>query len=102
MYLSGSELKENLSAYGFESFSEKGHYQVGPDTWVYLFESEDKNYVLISADFIDFDFDVFPHLLRFSNSEFTKMDFVLQREIPVKDNSLKEKIAGTILFEYTN
>jgi len=99
MYLSKPDLKEILSAYGFQFFSEENHYQVEPDIWVYIFKSADKKYVLISTDYIDFDIDVFPHLLRFDNGEFTKIDFVLQREIPVKNNA--EKAIGTILFEYT-
>ena len=34
---------------------------------------------------------------------FNKIDFILQREIPAKNNSLLEKARiNTILFEYTN
>ena len=47
-------------------------------------------------------YDVFPHLLKFENGEFNKLEFVLQREIPVKDDALKEKAANTALFEYTD
>lgn len=101
MYLSRLELVEILLAYGFEYFQNENHYQVEPDVWVYIFESDNKKYILISADFLDYDFDVFPHLLRFNNGEFMKIDFVLQKEIPIKNNSLREKAIGTILFEYT-
>ena len=92
-----------MAAYGLDSISENNHYQVEPDTWVYLFEGDNGKYILISADYLgDFEFEVFPHLLKFKNSEFTKLEFVLQREILIKDNSSKEKTANTILFEYTN
>jgi len=37
--------------------------------------------------------------LKFENSEFTKLGFILQREIPIEDDSSKEKVANTILFE---
>ena len=103
MYLSKDERKEIMSTFGCEDFIENDHYQVEPDTWVYLFrDKNDKKYVLISADHIDFDFETYPHLLKFDNSEFTKLEFVLHREISVKDDSLRGKTAGTLLFEYTN
>lgn len=100
MYLSKEERKEILTAYDCENLIEDSHYQVEPDTWVYLFhDTNDKKYVLIVADYIDFYYDVFPHLLKFDNSEFIKLEFVLQREIPIKDDSLKEKASNTVLFE---
>ena len=93
-----------MAAYGYEDFKEDDHYQVEPDVWVYLFrDTNDKRYVLIVADHIDYYYDSFPHLLRFDNGEFKKIDFVLQRELPIKDQSLANKIhANTILFEYTS
>ncbi len=93
-----------MSAYGCGDFLEFNHYEVGPDTWVYLFGREDKKYILVVTDYLgDYEFDVFPHLLRFGDNEFKKIDFVLQHEIPAKDDSLLEKIhANTILFEYTD
>lgn len=103
MYLSEPERKEVMAAYDCENFIENGHYQVEPNTWLYLFrDTNDKKYVLIVADYLDFNFEVFPHLLKFNNNEFRKIELVLQREIPVKDDSLKEKTSGTILFEYTD
>ena len=90
-----------MAAYGCEDSVEINHYEVGPDTWVYLFKDNDKKYVLIVTDYAgDYEFDVFPHLLKFESD---KLEFILQREIPIRDNSLLEKIpANTILFEYTN
>ena len=103
MYLSKEERKEVISAYDCGNLIEGDHYQVEPDVWVYLFhDTNDKKYVLIVADYIDYYYDVFPHLLKFENSEFAKLEFVLQREIPVKNDSSKEKTANTILFEYTD
>ena len=103
MYLSKSEREKIVSAYDCEGLIESNHYQVEPDTWVYLFHDKDgKKYVLIDADYLNFDFEVYPHLLKFNDSAFTKLEFVLQREIPVKDNSSREKTAGTLLFEYTD
>ena len=58
-----------------------------------------KNANFAGADFGDYDFDVFPHLLKYESD---RLEFVLQREIPVKDNSSREKTAGTLLFEYTD
>ena len=87
-----------MSAYGCENFVEENHYQVGPDTWIYLFEFEDKKYILIAADYLgDYEFEVFPHLLKFEGDKF---EFVLQREIPIKNDALKEKASNTALFEY--
>lgn len=89
-----------MSAYGFEDYSAVNHYEVGPDTWIYLFECEGKKYILVTTDYFgDYDFDVFPHLLKYESD---RLEFVLQREIPVKDNSSREKTAGTLLFEYTD
>lgn len=104
MYLSNDERKEIMSAYGCEDFVEISHYEVGPDTWVYLFEHDEKKYLLVATDYLgDYEFDVFPHLLRFDNDAFNKIDFVLQREILVKNSSLLEKAhINTILFEYTD
>lgn len=100
MYLSESERKEIMALYGRKNVVGKDYYQVEPDTWIYLFEDDDKKYLLIDADYLgDYEFDVFPHLLKFENSEFTKLGFVLQREIPIEDDSSKEKVANTILFE---
>ena len=103
MYLSNDERKEIMFAYGCEDFTEINHYEVGPDTWIYLFEHNDKKYLLVTTDYLgDYEFDVFPHLLRYDDAS-NKIDFVLQREIPAKNNSLLEKARiNTILFEYTN
>ncbi len=100
MYLSRDERNVILKAYGYGDLSEANHYQVEPDTWVYLFIDENGNkYILISADFLDFNYDHFPYLLRFNNFEFKEKEFVLQREIEPVD---VEMAAGTILFEYTD
>ena len=97
MYLSKEERKDIIEAYGFDEFIEENHYQVEPDTWVYLFTNDDRYYVFISADFLDFYYDHFPTLLRFNNFEFHQIDFVLQREVkPINP----EKTAGTLCFEY--
>ena len=56
--------------------------------------------ILISTDYFgDYEFDVFPHLLKYESK---RLEFVLQREIPVKDEALRGKVVGTILFEYTD
>ena len=100
MYLSESERKEIMALYGRKNVVGKDHYQVEPDTWIYLSKDNDKKYLLIDADYLgDYEFDVFSHLLKFENSEFTKLGFILQREIPIEDDSSKEKVANTILFE---
>ena len=92
-----------MTTYGYEDSIEINHYKVGPDTWIYLFEYNDKKYILIATDYTgDYEFDVFPHLLKFNNSEFTKLEFVLQREISVKDNYSREDTSGNLLFEYTD
>ena len=103
MYLSKTEREEIMASYGCENAVEINHYEVGPDTWIYLFGLNDTKYILISTDYFgDYEFEVFPHLLKFNDSEFTKLEFVLQREILITDDSLKEKAAGTLLFEYTD
>lgn len=103
MYLSESERKDIMIAYGLDNVSEKDHCQVEPDTWVYLFEGDDRKYILVSADYLgDFEFEVFPYLLKFKNGEFTKLGFVLQREISIKDKSSGGITSNTILFEYTD
>lgn len=89
-----------MTSYGCKNPTEINHYEVGPDTWIYLFELNDTKYILISTDYFgDYEFDVFPHLLKFESD---RLEFVLQREIPVKDEALREKVVGTILFEYTD
>lgn len=71
--------------------------------WVYLFEHDDKKYLLVATDYFgDYEFDVFPHLLKYDDNAFRKIDFVLQREIPIKDGFLREQASGTLLFEYTD
>ena len=100
MYLSKAECKVIMALYGCEDSAEISHHEVGPDTWIYLFESNNTKYILISTDYTgDYEFDVFPHLLKYEND---RLEFVLQREVPVKDDSLREKVVGTILFEYTD
>ena len=100
MYLSKAERQEIMTSYGCKNPTEINHYEVGPDTWIYLFELNDTKYILISTDYFgDYEFDVFPHLLKFESD---RLEFVLQREIPVKDEALREKVVGTILFEYTD
>ena len=67
---------------------------------LYLFENGDKKYLLVSVDYTgDYEFDVFPHLLKFEGD---KLEFVLQREIPIKDSYSREETSNTILFEYTD
>lgn len=88
-----------MVAYGLENAVEKDHYEVGPDTWVYLFEEKDKKYLLVSTDYTgDYEFEVFPHLLKLSNG----VEFVLQREVLVVNDCLTEKVSNTVLFEYTD
>ena len=100
MYLSKTERKEIMASYGYENSTEINYYEVGPDTWIYLFEFNGLKYILISTDYTgDYEFDVFPHLLKYDSD---KLEFVLQREIPIKDDSSKERTANTILFEYTD
>ena len=100
MYLTKEERKEIMAAYGFDDSTEINHYEVGPDTWIYLFKFNDAKYILISTDYIgDYEFDVFPHLLKYEDN---RLEFVLQREIPVKNDSLKKQASGTLLFEYTD
>ena len=100
MYLSKTERKEIMASYGYENSTEINHYEVGPDTWIYLFEFNGLKYILISTDYTgDYEFDVFPHLLKYESD---RLKFALQREIPVKDNFSKEKTANTVLFEYTD
>ncbi len=100
MYLSKDEREEIMTSYGCENAVEINHYEVGPDTWIYLFELNDTKYILISTDYFgDYEFEVFPHLLKYEDNG---LEFVLQREILVKDDSLKEKTGGALLFEYTN
>lgn len=103
MYLTKSEREIAVSAYGFKNLVEDDHYQVDYDVWVYLFHDENnKKYVLIVADCIDYYYDVFPHPLKFDYG-FKKIEFVLQRELPIKDENLLMNIhANTILFEYTD
>ena len=97
MYLSKTERKDIMTAYGCEDSVEGRHYQVGPDTWVYLFEDHDKKYLLIATDYTgDYEFEIFPHLLKLEDG---RSEFVLQREIPVKNETSAKKIGNTILFE---
>ena len=103
MYLSKAERQEIMASYGYGDSVEINHYEVGPDTWIYLFECKGEKYILVATDYFgDYDFEVYPHLLKFNDSAFIKLEFVLQREIPVKDNSSREITAVTLLFEYTD
>ena len=100
MSLSKAERQEIMTSYGYKNITEINHYEVGPDTWIYLFELNGTKYILISTDYFgDYEFDVFPHLLKYESK---RLEFVLQREIPVKDEALRGKVVGTILFEYTD
>lgn len=88
-----------MAGYELGEATEKGRYQVEPDVWVYLFENGERKYVLVAADYLgDFEFEVFPHLLKFENGEFSKLEFVLQREISARDDYEKPSV---VLFEYT-
>ena len=88
-----------MASYGYGDSVEINHYEVGPDTWIYLFECKGKKYILVATDYFgDYEFDVFPHLLKYESD---KLEFVLQREIPIEDSS-SEKAWGTLLFEYTD
>lgn len=103
MYVSPEELNEIMAAYDCASFSSDDHFQVSPDIWIYLFHDEEhKKYILVIADYMgDFDFDHYPHLLRFDDSSFHTADFVLQREIPAK-NPASPTVSNSALFEYTD
>ena len=100
MFLTKEERKEVISAYGLGDSTEINHYEVGPDTWIYLFECKNKKYILVATDYLgDYEFDVFPHLLKFENGG---LEFVLQNEVPIKDDPLLKKMrANTVLFECT-
>ena len=103
MYLSKSERERIIAAYSCKDLIESGHYQVGPDTWVYLFEYKDKKYILVTTDYLgDYDFDSSPHTLSF-DSIFCKNKFTLQREIPSVDDSIFKRIhINAVFFEYTD
>ena len=103
MYLSKSEREKIIAAYDCESLIESDHYQIEPDTWVYLFEYKDKKYILVTTDYLgDYDFDSFPHTLSFDNI-FHKGNFTLQREVPSVDDSIFKRIhVNTVLFEHTD
>ena len=92
-----------MLAYEREGSIEKDHYEVGPDTWIYLFEYKDKKYILITTDYLgDYDFDSFPHTLSF-DSIFCKNKFNLKREVPSVDDSVFKRIhVNAVLFEYTD
>ena len=65
MYLSKLEREKIIAAYDCEGLVESDHYQVEPDTWVYLFrDKNEKKYVLIDADYLDFDFEVYLSVFR--------------------------------------
>ena len=97
MYLSEEERKEILSAYGIKDFISVDFQQVDTDSYIYLFESEGKKLILVSADYLgDFEFDSFPHLLKFNGG---RLEFVLQREIAVLD---AKNEPHAMLFEYTD
>ena len=98
MYLPKGERKDILIAYGHKDAVEKDHYEIGPDTWIYLFEDNEGKYLLVSTDYTgDYEFEMFPHLLKLNS----KAEFVLQKEITVLDNAVTKKTSNTVLFEYT-
>ena len=41
MYLPKGERKDIMIAYGHKDAVEKDHYEIGPDTWIYLFENNE-------------------------------------------------------------
>ena len=101
MYLSPDERKEVMALYGYDKAIDKGYYQVEPDTWIYLFECDGKKYLLISGDYLGaYEFDTFPHLLKFENNEFGEFEFSLQREIAASSDFSKYQNLNVILFEY--
>jgi len=103
MYLSKSERERIIAAYNCKDLVESDHYEVGPDTWIYLFEYKDKKYILITTDYLgDYDFDSFPHTLSF-DSILCKNKFTLKREVPSVDDSVFKRIhVNAVLFEYTD
>ena len=103
MYLSKSERERIIAAYSCKDLIESGHYEVGPDTWIYLFKYKDKKYILVTTDYLgDYDFDSFPHTLSFDGI-FRKNNFILQREVQSVDNSVFKRIhVNAVLFEYTD
>lgn len=92
-----------MLAYDYKGPIENDHYEVGPDTWFYLFKYKDKKYILVTTDYLgDYDFDSFPHTLSF-NSIFRKNNFILQREVPSVDDSVFKRIhVNAVFFEYTD
>ena len=103
MYLTKSERKDLLSAYGYPNLTEETHYQVEPDTWLYLFHDEaNKKYLLVVADYLDLDIDHFPHLLKYDNPEFYTAEFILKRQLTPPPSTDLAKLQGTALFEYTD
>lgn len=90
MYLSKAKRQEIMASYGCKGSTEINHYEVGPDTWIYLFEYKGKKYILVTTDYFgDYDFAVFPHPLKFESD---RLEFVLQREVSVKDEELRKKL----------
>ena len=52
MYLSKDERKDIMIAYGHEDAVGKDHYEIGPDTWIYLFEDNEGKYLLVTECFL--------------------------------------------------
>ncbi len=99
MFLTIEERKEILEAFGLDETREISHYQVDEDVWIYLFEKNSDKYVLISADYMDYEYDHFPHLLRFKYNGSQTIDLVLQEEIGSNDLDRTQNCA---LFRYTD
>ena len=99
MFLTKEEREKILESFGLGDASEVNHYQVKEDVWIYLFEKDRNKYVLISADYMDYEYDHFPHLLRFPYNGSQTIDLVLQEEI--KSNNLN-KTQNCAMFKYVN
>ena len=74
----------------FDKYTTNWDYLLFFRTIFLPFEYKGKKYILVATDFFgDYDFDVFPHLLKYESD---RLEFVLQREVSVKDEELRKKL----------
>ncbi len=86
-----------MTAYGCEDLVYDGSMKVDPDTFLYFYHKDTKQYVLLDTDYLGQDANLdYPYMLDFNYYKDKSISLMVKNNVPSANNKIT---AGTILFE---
>ena len=97
MERSKDQLERIMKAYGCSDFVFDGSMKVDPDTFLYFYHKDAKQYVLLETDYLGREYMTdYPYILDYDYYENKTISIMVKGDIPITD---KTYAGNTILFE---